>query len=84
MPTTLTQRAPGHPTGPAPDRRNPKVVLAIILATYLMIILDATIVITALPDIHRALGLLVDRALLGAERLHPDLRRAPAPRGPGR
>jgi EmrB/QacA subfamily drug resistance transporter len=31
------------------------VVLAIILATYLMIILDATIVITALPDIHRAL-----------------------------
>jgi len=31
------------------------VVLGIILATYLMIILDATIVITALPDIHRAL-----------------------------
>ena len=30
-------------------------VLGIILATYLMIILDATIVITALPDIHRAL-----------------------------
>ena len=34
-------------------------VLAIILATYLMIILDATIVITALPEIHRALQLLV-------------------------
>ncbi len=30
-------------------------VLAIILSTYLMIILDATIVITALPDIHKAL-----------------------------
>ena len=30
-------------------------VLGIILSTYLMIILDATIVITALPDIHRAL-----------------------------
>ena len=30
-------------------------ILGIILATYLMIILDATIVITALPDIHRAL-----------------------------
>jgi EmrB/QacA subfamily drug resistance transporter len=54
MPTTLTQRAPGHPTGPRPAG-NPTVVLAIILATYLMIILDATIVITALPDIHRAL-----------------------------
>ena len=54
MPATLTQRAPGHPTGPRPTG-NPKVVLAIILATYLMIILDATIVITALPDIHRAL-----------------------------
>ena len=54
MTATLTQRAPGHPTGPRPTG-NPKVVLAIILATYLMIILDATIVITALPDIHRAL-----------------------------
>ncbi len=54
MTTTLTQRAPGDPARP---RRggNPTVVLAIILATYLMIILDATIVITALPDIHRAL-----------------------------
>jgi EmrB/QacA subfamily drug resistance transporter len=31
-------------------------VLAIILATYLMIILDASIVITALPDIHESLG----------------------------
>jgi EmrB/QacA subfamily drug resistance transporter len=30
-------------------------VLGIILATYLMIILDATVVITALPDIHRSL-----------------------------
>jgi EmrB/QacA subfamily drug resistance transporter len=54
MPTTLTRRAPGHPTGARPTG-NRNVVLAIILATYLMIILDATIVITALPDIHRAL-----------------------------
>jgi len=35
---------------------NPTLVLAIILATYLMVILDATIVVTALPKIHRALG----------------------------
>src|ERR1700683_1032988 len=54
MTTTLTRRAPGHPTGPRPAG-NPRVVLAIILATYLMIILDATIVITALPDIRRSL-----------------------------
>jgi EmrB/QacA subfamily drug resistance transporter len=54
MTDTLTERAPRQPAGP---RRggNPTVVLGIILATYLMIILDATIVITALPDIHRAL-----------------------------
>jgi EmrB/QacA subfamily drug resistance transporter len=31
-------------------------LLAIILSTYLMIILDVSIVITALPDIHEALG----------------------------
>jgi EmrB/QacA subfamily drug resistance transporter len=31
------------------------VVLAIILATYLMIVLDVTVIITGLPDIHRAL-----------------------------
>jgi EmrB/QacA subfamily drug resistance transporter len=54
MTMTLTRRVPRHPTEPRPTV-NPTVVLAIILATYLMIILDATIVITALPDIHRAL-----------------------------
>ncbi len=54
MTSTLTGRAPTHPSEPdAP--RNRVVVLGIILTTYLMIILDATIVITALPDIHRAL-----------------------------
>ena len=38
------------------EPNRPTLVLAIILACYLMIILDASIVITALPDIHRALG----------------------------
>src|SRR5580700_11944722 len=58
MTSTLTERVPAPPTAPAPSFRapNPKFVLAIILATYLMIVLDATIVITALPKIHRALG----------------------------
>jgi len=57
MPTTLTQRAPQPDRSASSARRvgDPTVVLAVILATYLMIILDATIVITALPDIHRAL-----------------------------
>jgi EmrB/QacA subfamily drug resistance transporter len=54
MTTTLTPRVPGRPDSPGTGR-HPTVVLGIILATYLMIILDATVVITALPDIHRAL-----------------------------
>jgi EmrB/QacA subfamily drug resistance transporter len=35
--------------------QNQRVVLGIILATYLMIVLDATVVITALPNIHEGL-----------------------------
>src|SRR3954449_9783439 len=35
---------------------NPTVVLAIVLTVQLMIVLDASIVITALPDIHETLG----------------------------
>src|SRR3954467_6452327 len=35
--------------------QNQRMVLGIILATYLMIVLDATVVITALPNIHEAL-----------------------------
>jgi EmrB/QacA subfamily drug resistance transporter len=54
MTTTLTERAPDRPSAPRRDG-SPRVVLGIILATYLMIILDATVVITALPDIHRSL-----------------------------
>ncbi|MGH9017745.1 MAG: MFS transporter, partial [Acidimicrobiales bacterium] len=59
MPDTLIPRAP-TPAIPRPRRArgetNPTIVLGLILATYLMIILDATIVITALPRIHQALG----------------------------
>jgi EmrB/QacA subfamily drug resistance transporter len=35
--------------------QNQRMVLGIILATYLMIVLDATVVITALPSIHEGL-----------------------------
>jgi EmrB/QacA subfamily drug resistance transporter len=58
MTSTLIERVPAPSSPPRSSRGsgpNPKLVLAIILATYLMIILDATIVITALPKIHRAL-----------------------------
>ncbi len=55
MSTTLVQRAP-EPVSPVEGARKRSLVLGIILATYLMIILDATIVITALPQIHRSLG----------------------------
>ncbi|MDX6573115.1 MAG: hypothetical protein QOC86_2271, partial [Gaiellales bacterium] len=57
MPTLVKQHAPlrksiaHEPTG-AP---NATAVLAIILATYLMIVLDISVVIAALPKIHRAL-----------------------------
>ncbi len=53
MTNTLAERALDRPSRPRTG--SPKVVLGIILATYLMIILDATVVITALPDIHRSL-----------------------------
>jgi len=58
MSSTLIERVPeqGRPAGSAGKAPHPALVLSIILATYLMIILDATIIITALPNIHRALG----------------------------
>src|SRR5665213_2675872 len=57
MTSTLIERVPATETDPSGGRAaRSSIVLAIILATYLMIILDATIVITALPNIHRALG----------------------------
>jgi EmrB/QacA subfamily drug resistance transporter len=48
MPSTLLRPAPGRVSAPA-------VILAIILACQLMIVLDVSVVITALPKIHSAL-----------------------------
>jgi len=57
MSSTLVERAPTPGTSRTRDTAsNSPLVLGIILATYLMIILDATIVITALPKIQRALA----------------------------
>jgi EmrB/QacA subfamily drug resistance transporter len=47
MASALQRRAPAQ---------NPAMVLAIILGCYLMVVLDASVVITALPDIHTDLG----------------------------
>jgi EmrB/QacA subfamily drug resistance transporter len=46
---------PALPAPHAPARPNPTLILGVILATYLMIILDATVVITALPSIGERL-----------------------------
>ncbi len=52
-PTATLSRAPGRDTG---RRARPGLVLGIILAVQLMVVLDATIVNIALPDIGRALN----------------------------
>ena len=58
MSSTLVERVPeqGRSSGSTRRAPHPALILSIILTTYLMIILDATIIITALPKIHRALG----------------------------
>ena len=40
----------------APARPHPTLVLGVILATYLMVVLDASVVITALPSVKEDLG----------------------------
>ena len=85
MSSTLVARAPAPVTAPAGRRApNPSLVLAIILATYLMIILDATIVITALPKIHRALGFSSTGLSWVQNAYTLDLRGISPPRRPGR
>ena len=59
MSFALLQRAPKQLSRPRHPRTAPRpaLVLGIILGTYLMIVLDATIVITALPKIRTAFAL---------------------------
>jgi EmrB/QacA subfamily drug resistance transporter len=52
MASQLQQRIAARRARPA----NPAMVLAIILGCYLMVVLDASVVITALPDIRTDLG----------------------------
>ena len=54
MTATLTK--PALPQAASGEGESKTAILAIILASYLMIILDGSVVITALPDIQRDLG----------------------------
>jgi EmrB/QacA subfamily drug resistance transporter len=60
MSSLLLRRAPARRSTPhASDARgahNSSLILGIILACYLMIVLDVSVIITALPRIHTALG----------------------------
>jgi EmrB/QacA subfamily drug resistance transporter len=56
MSTSVLRRVPARRPTPRDVAHNPTLVLGIILATYLMIVLDVSVVITALPSIHTALN----------------------------
>jgi EmrB/QacA subfamily drug resistance transporter len=53
MPSLLLRRAPARRQ--TTHASNPNLVLGLILAAYLMIVLDVSVIITALPEIHTAL-----------------------------
>ncbi|HEX2317246.1 MAG TPA: MFS transporter [Thermomonospora sp.] len=55
MPTSPTTRPARGTTAPARDAPRPGLALAVILACQVMVILDATVVTVALPDIRRSL-----------------------------
>ena len=52
---TATPAAPAS-VATAPARRSPAIVLAVILVTQLMVILDGTVVTIAMPKIQHSLG----------------------------
>jgi EmrB/QacA subfamily drug resistance transporter len=54
--TSLLQRRTNARRARSEGTANPAMVLAIILGCYLMVVLDASVVITALPDIRTDLG----------------------------
>jgi EmrB/QacA subfamily drug resistance transporter len=56
--SSLIKHAPARRSTPRGSARppHPRLVLGVILACYLMIVLDMSVVITALPDIRHALG----------------------------
>ena len=77
--TTSTQVAVGAP-GAARRGHHPGLALAVIAASQLMVVLDATIVNVALPTIQTALKFSYTNLTWVLERLHADVRWAAAPR----
>src|SRR3954447_10790158 len=53
--TSATLTRPGAARHALPRSQNPALVLGIILATYLMIVIDVSVIITALPEIRTGL-----------------------------
>jgi EmrB/QacA subfamily drug resistance transporter len=53
MPSATLRRAPTRPS--TPHASHPNLILGLILAAYLMIVLDVSVIITALPEIHSSL-----------------------------
>jgi EmrB/QacA subfamily drug resistance transporter len=53
MTLATLRRAPTRPS--TPHASHPNLVLGLILAAYLMIVLDVSVIITALPEIHTSL-----------------------------
>ena len=90
-PSTATRRDPS-PTRTAPRAGTPgekaarrsAFGLGVVLVAQLMLVLDATVVNVALPHIQDRPRLHPGRPVLGAQRLHPRLRRSAAPRWPAR
>jgi EmrB/QacA subfamily drug resistance transporter len=52
----VLRRADARPSSDPTHESSPNLVLGLILAAYLMIVLDVSVIITALPEIHTALG----------------------------
>ena len=80
--TSITQVTTERRASRRPDRRG--IALALVLGAQLMIILDVTVVNIALPSIAHGLHFSASQPVLGAQRLHADLRRPAAARRPGR
>ena len=54
--TVALEAAPPGSAQPGPPARSPALIMVLTSVAYFMVALDALVVITALPSIHRALG----------------------------
>jgi len=84
--SSATSTAPLAASEPAPNARvsHTGLVLGVILTCQLMVVLDATIVNVALPQMQRALSFSDARLSWVLNAYTLDLRRSAAARGPSR